>query len=93
MKRFMVLIIFIFLLAYGASGQPALTLQECYERAESNYPLIHQRWRSRKYSGTPLSDKAIPDGSSGIVQNLRAVDPLFPPCKEVAHNAPGLLKP
>lgn len=36
-------LIFVFVLADLSIGQSVLTLRECYERAEINYPLIRQR--------------------------------------------------
>jgi len=38
-----IFVIIFFLSAFLARGQATLTIEECYERAEANYPLIAQR--------------------------------------------------
>lgn len=43
MKRSISLTIYLLAAFQFAAGQTALTLEQCYERAEANYPLVRQR--------------------------------------------------
>lgn len=68
MKLIISLILLTFPATYLAQGQPALSLQHCYERAESNYPLIKQReliQRTGAYSMENASKGHLPQISVG----------------------------
>lgn len=88
MKRIMFLI-FQMLAIPGAFAQERLTIGECYERAENNYPLIRQREliaKSKAYSIDNASKGALPQitvGGQATYQSDVTQVPLSMPGMEI----------
>ena len=67
MKNLILLVFILFLTPYAYS-QARLTIEECYERAEANYPLIRQReliQKTKTFSIENASKGYLPQVSIG----------------------------